>query len=414
MANEVYSQQFDNGLTLVAEPMDWLESAAFSLLIPAGAARDPSHRLGLSSFTCEMVQRGCGARSSRQFIEDLELLGVDSSGSVANVHASFGGAMPAERLYDALAIYADVARRPHLHPDQLDDARQVCIQEVRSHEDDLAHQVMAELRRRRYPDPYNRVSYGDIEAIERVTLDEVRAHFRKYYQPHGAIFSVAGKIDWPRVRDHVANLFGDWTGQEQPLEELAAPTEVYKHIPYESNQTHNGVSYRSVPYAHADYFQAHGAVGVLSGGMSSRLFTEVREKRGLCYTVSASPEALRDRGSVICYAGTTTERAQETLDVLVGELIRLRDGIAEEELLRLKARIKSSLVMVQESSAARTGQIAWDWYHLGRVRTLDELCAIIDGLTCDSINRYLTDNPPSDFRVVTLGAQPLEMPRGIS
>ena len=70
--------------------------------------------------------------------------------------------------------------------------------------------------------------------------------------------------------------------------------------------------------------------------------------------------------------------------------------------------------MVQESSAARTGQIAWDWYHLGRVRTLDELCAIIDGLTCDSINRYLTDNPPSDFRVVTLGAQPLEMPRGIS
>ena len=120
-------------------------------------------------------------------------------------------------------------------------------------------------------------------------------------------------------------------------------------------------------------------MGVLSDGMSSRLFTEVREKRGLCYTVYASCHSLKDRGSVICYAGTTTERAQETLDVMFAELVRLEQGIQPDELHRLKARIKSSLIMQQESSTSRSGSIAADWYYLNRVRTLDELGAIIDG-----------------------------------
>ncbi|MDA1054696.1 MAG: pitrilysin family protein [Planctomycetota bacterium] len=414
MANQVYSQQFENGLTLLAEPMDWLESVAFTLLIPSGADRDPKQLAGLSNFVCEMAQRGCGSRSSRQFIEDLELLGVDSSGSVSNGFTSYGGSMPAEKLRDALTIYADVARRPHLNDDQFDDAQQVCIQEVRSHDDDLAHQVMTELRRHRYADPYSRVSYGNIEAIQQIKIDHVREHFGTFYQPQGAILSVAGKIDWQSLCDHVGQLFSDWTGSDQPIEETPAPAAPYFHIDHDSSQTHLAVSYQSVPYSHDDYFQSHGAVGVLSGGMSSRLFTEIREKRGLCYSVYASCETVRTRGAIVSYAGTTTERAQETLDVLVHELLRLQEGVREQELQRLKARIKSQLIMAQESSSARSSQIAWDWYHLNRIRALDELSAIIDALTCQTINQYLVDNPPRDFRVVTLGAKQLEIPRGIS
>ncbi|MBC8354234.1 MAG: insulinase family protein [Planctomycetes bacterium] len=401
-------------MTLLAEPMDWLESAAFSLLIPSGADRDPKHLLGLSNFVCEMAQRGCGSRSSRQFIEDLELLGVDSSGSVSNAFTSYGGSMPAEKLADALTIYADVARQPHMSGEQFEDAQQVCIQEVRSHEDDLAHKAMTELRRQRYPNPYSRVSYGNLETIQQIKIDDVREHFRVFHQPQGAILSVAGKIDWPSLCAHVEQLFDDWTGSNQPIDETQAPAEPYSHIAHDSSQTHLAVSYDSVPYSADDYFQSHGAVGVLSGGMSSRLFTEVREKRGLCYAVYASCETVRTRGAVVSYAGTTTERAQETLNVLVDELLRLRKGVREEELQRLKARIKSQLIMAQESSSARSSQIAWDWYHLNRVRGLDELSSIIDALTCVTINKYLDDNPPRDFRVVTLGAKQLEIPRGIS
>ena len=163
----------------------------------------------------------------------------------------------------------------------------------------------------------------------------------------------------------------------------------YRHVAYDSKQTQIGIAYGSVPYRHADYFQAWGAVGVLSGGMSARLFTEVREKRGLCYTVHASYHTLLDRGAVFCYAGTSAERAQETLDVTMGELVRLRAGIEEHELARLKARIKSALIMQQESSSARSSSLARDWYHLGRARTLDEVGRLIDELTCAEHQRLL-------------------------
>jgi predicted Zn-dependent peptidase len=185
------------------------------------------------------------------------------------------------------------------------------------------------------------------------------------------------------------------------------------HIPYQSSQSHVGIAYPSIPYKHPDYFQAWAAVGVLSSGSSSRLFTEVRERRGLCYTVHASLHTQRDRASVLCYAGTTAERAQETLDVTVSELLRLGEGIEQSELNRLKARIKSSLIMQQESTSARSGALARDWYHLGRARTLDEVSELVDGLTAETINRYLQANPPHDLMVVTLGPQPLEVPSAI-
>jgi predicted Zn-dependent peptidase len=411
---QIHIHTLVNGLTLLVEPMGWLESAAFSLLVPAGNVRDPAHSLGLGTLTCEMAERGSGRRNSRQFVEDLELLGVDFSSGVSSAHTSFGGAMPAENLNRALEIFADVIRRPHLPEDEFEDSRQSCLQEVRAIEDNLAQKVMIELRQRRYADPYGRSSHGTEETLQRCTYADVVQHHAMYYSPRSAILSVAGQVDFGRVRDHCEALFGDWKAGELPPIRETEPRGSYLHILHDSSQTHIGVAYPSVPYCHPDYFQARGAVGVLSDGMSSRLFTEVREKRGLCYSVAASCHTLKDRGSVLCYAGTTTERAQETLDVLVAELLRLAQGIEQDELNRLKARIKSALIMQQESSTSRSGAIAGDWYYLGKVRTLDELGAIIDGLTCQTINRYLAANPPQDLRVVTLGQKSLEIPHGIS
>jgi predicted Zn-dependent peptidase len=112
----------------------------------------------------------------------------------------------------------------------------------------------------------------------------------------------------------------------------------------------------------------------------------------------------------LCYAGTTAERAQETLDVTFAELIKLGQGVEQGELDRLKARIKSGLIMQQESTSARSGAITRDWYHLGRVRTLDELSRQIDGLSASTINKYLAEHPPREFTFATLGPQPLAIP----
>ena len=409
----IFSHTFDNGMTLVAEPNASLESAAFTLLTPAGCCFDPADRNGLSAFACEMALRGAGSRDSRTFVEDLENLGVERSESVSVSHVSYCGATLASNLSAALEIYADLLRDAHLPSDQLDAGRMVMLQELRAIEDELSQKVMIELRRRQYPDPWGRSSQGEQSAIESITIDEIRAYFEKYYRPNNTILGVAGRFDWDSLRDHVGRLFDDWQAVDVSAPIEREVDEPYAHLAHDSNQTQIGIAYDSIPYRHPDYFQAWAAAGVLSGGMSSRLFTEVRERRGLCYSVYASHHTQRDRASVLCYAGTSADRAQETLDVTLAELRRLAKGIQPEELDRLKARIKSALIMQQESSAARSGAIARDWYHLGRVRTLDEVGSLIDALTCQGINGYLAKNPPGDFTIVTLGPKELEVPVGV-
>ncbi len=408
----VYVHQFENGLVLLGEQMRSLESAAFTFLVPLGAAYDPVGRRGLCAITCDMIQRGCGSRSSRQFIDDLENLGVDGGESVSVAHTSFGGAMLAKNLPAALAIYAEMLRKPHLPEDQLEAARQVAIQELRAVEDEPGQKTMQELRHQFYGDPWGRSGSGEMSGLEAATIDEVREQFQRGYRPQGTILAVAGKFDWDSLRDEVGRLFGDWDVPHIGEPKSDAVPSRGTHLEHDSSQTQIGIAYASVPYDHDDYFQAWGAVGVLSGGMSSRLFTEVREKRGLCYSVYAVCHSLRDRGSVLCYAGTSAERAQETLDVTVSELRRLTDGVEQVELDRLKARMKSALIMQQESSTSRSASIARDWYQLGRVRSLDEVGRLVDALSCESINQYLAAHPLGEFTVVTLGPQALEVSVG--
>ena len=414
MAEPILSHVFPNGLVLVGEPMAWLESAAFTLMVPAGCVYDPPHRIGLSGFACEMAMRGAGPRDSRRFVEDLDNLGVERSEAVSDAHTSYCGATLAANLPAALAIFSDVVRRPHLPPDQLEAGRQVMLQELRAVEDEPSQKVMIELRRRHYPEPWGRPSHGELKAIEAITIGEVRGQSARHYRPNGTILAVAGRFEWLRLKEIVAELLGDWEpAEEAPILETSR-TGKHQHVPYDSQQTQIGISYPSIPYRDPEYFQAWSAVGVLSGGMSGRFFTEVRERRGLCYSVYAAYHTLLDRGGVFCYAGTSADRAQETLDVMIGELIRLARGVEDHELDRLKARIKSALIMQQESSSARSSAVARDWYHLGRVRTLDEIGRLVDGLTREGVNAYLAEHPPGDFTVVTLGPRELEVPLAVS
>ncbi|MEQ8848498.1 pitrilysin family protein [Botrimarina sp.] len=406
---EALSRRLANGLTVVGEPAPGFQSAAFTLMLPAGCRYDPAERRGLANLTCEMVLRGAGDRDSRQLVNDLDALGVERGESVGLGHTSFWASTLAENLPAALAIYADIARRPLLPQDQFEAGRQVCFQELRGVEDEPSHKLMQELRRRHYGDPFGRSSSGEREAIAAATMADVRRFHRSRYAPDSAILAIAGAFDWAEVCDQADELFGDWAKTEAPHSTEETPPERGGHLPYDSSQSHIGIAYASTPYNHPDYFQAWGATGVLSSGMSSRLFYEVREKRGLCYTVYASLQTQHDRAAVFCYAGTTAQRAQETLDVTHGELVRLADGVTADELARLKARMKSALILQQESTHARAGALARDWRHLGRVRSLSEVNALVDAVTAESINDYLRRNPPGDFTIVTLGPEELTL-----
>ena len=400
---------FDNGLTLVGHHMPWLQSAAYAISVSAGSRYDDAEKVGTANFLCEMVQRGCGDMDSRQYVEALQMLGMDSSSSAGNYQTHYGGAMIASELAPSLRIAADMLRRPTLPADQLEDGRMVCLQEIASTADDLAQKAMNAMRARFYGSPDGRNSDGTIESINRISLDDLREAHQSLYRPNGMIIAVAGKFDWESLVDEVGQLFGDWQPKPDPEVAVSPPESGPYHIPFESEQTHIIVGFNGFTVSEPDFYLNRCAIGVLSDGMSSRLFTEVREKRGLCYTVFASNHMTKNQAGVFCYSGTSSARAQQTLDVIVEQLVELGKGITKSELDRLKIQIRSQLISQQESCRSRANSINSDWFHLGRLRTLDELNATISSITVDQVNDFLQRHPPSNFSLVTLGSNPLEL-----
>src|SRR5262249_44079382 len=347
---------------------------------------------------------------SRQLSDALDNLGVDRGESAGTLNVQLSGATLSRNLLPTLAIYAEILRRPHLPEDELDAAKSLSLQDIQSIEDEPQRKVMIELRKRYYPDPLGRDQRGTAEGVSAVTIDDVRAQHAALYQPRDVILAVAGDIDWPAVRGEVERLFGDWRARsERPALNVESVRPKSEHISKDLDQTQIALAYASVPIGDPDFYNARGAVGVLSQDMSSRLFTNVREKHGLCYSVYASYETFRDRGAIVGYAGARPEKAQETLDRTTHELRALAEGIDEEEVERVKVGLKASLIMRQESTGARVSQLTSDWYFLGRVRPLEEIQAAINGLTPAGILGYVNKYPAKDFTVVTLGPEPLKI-----
>lgn len=406
---QIFHHTFANGFTLVAERMEHVRSAAFYCYVPAGCIHDPPGKQGIAAVLLEVLMRGAGSRGSRELSDALDRLGVDHSETVSGVHLRFWGATLARNLPATLEIYADVLQRPHLPANEVDAAKALALQDLVGLEDEPAQKLFIELRRRHYPPPLGQDSRGEPADVEKLDLAALQGYYRRHFRPNGTILSVAGNIEWKPLLEQIGRLFADWKPLEEPGLKIGKAEGGITHLKKETAQTQIGLAYPSVPFGHADYYNAVGAVNVLDGGMSARLFTEVREKHGLCYSISASYQTFKDRASVLCYAGTTTPRAQETLDRTLRELRRLGDGVETDEVERIQVGLKSSLLKAEESTTSRAGTLASDWYFLNRVRRFDEIQKAIDSLTPASIVDHVHHYPPKDMTVVTLGAEPLKV-----
>ena len=405
----IHTHQFENGLLLIVEEMPGLQSAAFSFLVPAGSIYDGFGKNGSASMLADWITRGAGPRDSRELTATLDNLGIAHSQSAGSENITFTAASVADRVTDGLEIFADVILRPHLDEGQFEPVKLGAEQSLIAAEDDPQRKAMVELRKLSFSSPWGLSSDGSLDDLPNISSDDVRGHHERCFRPNGAILGVAGNVDAKVVIEAVGQHFGDWEQKDGAAVEPGDCGPKRTFLEHESAQTHIGISYNSVSFPDPDYYAAWAAVSVLSGGMSARLFTEVREKRGLCYSVYASQASLKHEGRVLCYAGTSNERAQETLDVTLQELKRLGDGIDESELQRCKARAKSSLVMQQESSRGRAGSLARNWFFLEKTRTLDEVRQRIDALTVDSILEYVNRRPAQDFTVLTIGPKELKV-----
>lgn len=409
-----FTRQFDNGLVLLGESMPWLRTTAFSIMLPAGAALDPVGKSGLATLTCEMSERGCGDLASREFLEAVEMLGASTNNNVSTYHTSYSGSCLSQKLPRLLQLYGDLTRHPLMPEDEFEPSQRVCLQELYAQQDDLSQMTLRKLRQQFFGETLGRWPDGELEQVELLSYDDVTAFYQNHFEAQDMIVSVAGHFDWDQVSAQVDSIWGDWsTGQRTRLQPNHGGLG-YHHIEQDSQQTHIALAAPTLPFGTDDHFLIRCAVGVLGDGMSSRLFQEVREKRGLCYTVSAGINTLKDAACITAYAGTTSARAQETLDTMADVIHQMRDGVTEDELRRLKVQIRTGLMAQQESCRSRASAIAGDWFYLGRIRTQEEINDLLSQLSVKRVNEYLADHPIELQTAVTVGPSTLEMPHGLA
>ena len=403
-----YVHEFDNGLTLLAEQLDYVVSAAVALAVPAGCSRDTPARAGASSVMTEWLFRGAGGRSSRQLNDELDSLGCHREETVRSLFVHFQASQTHQSLEAVLALYADIMQRPAMDDAAFEPCRNLLLQDLASVQDEPGRRCNLCLRERFYPDPLGTPALGTPASLSALTAAGLREHARRHLTPHGSLLAVAGRIDWPALLDQVQRHWSSW--RREPLAELKlapAPRGVVQEQK-DTAQVQIGLAYDAPLPHHEHYYPMRVAEMVLSGGMSGRLFTEVREKRGLVYSVGARYHGMKAAAGMFVYAGTTPERAQQTLDVTVGELKRLSEGIAQDELERAKTQLKSALVMQGESTAARASGLVGDWHLLGRLRGLQEVADAIDAVTRQQVRECVRAFPAERLTACLIGPAPLD------
>lgn len=403
MAENFDKYTLKNGMVLLGEPMGAVESVAFGFMLPAGAAHLLDGCCGASNVIADWIFRGAGDKNSRQLSDALDGLGLVRGRSVGSSHISIGAALESGNLAEVLGLYADIILRPSLKDEQFELAKQLAIDDVLSLDDDPRQKVMLKLREQFYPSPLGRSTAGDIAELKALTAEVSKQIVGEKFDLSQTIFSVAGKYDFEAVCQRIEGLFEAEPKESGEPITLGTRQGKYVHINNDGAQVHIGLMTETVKPTDKDYYNARVAISVLSGGMSARLFTEVREKRGLCYAIGARYHGLKEAAGIMCYAGTTPDKAQQTLDCAIGEFKRLSEGISAEEIDRAKVGLKSALILQSESSSSRAGAIGSDHYILGRVRSLDEIKDGIEATSVDSVLMFLRNNLFDDFTIVTIG-----------
>jgi predicted Zn-dependent peptidase len=401
------------GATLLVEPATSGRSAALSWMVPVGTATDPPGCEGDSVLLAELIQRGAGGRSSREYSDALDRLGVRRSVAPGPMHLSVSVVALGRNLPVALPLVVDLIRRPGLPAEALDPARNLALQAIEGLEDDPQEKVGILLRDRLLPPPFNRSGYGQVEDLEGTSIERLRQVWSERAVPKGSIIAAAGDVDADALARSLDGLLADWSGSAPEPVETAAAAMGTVHEESDSSQSHLAIGFTAPPENDPDSLAWRLAVRILGGGSSSRLFTEVREKRGLCYAVGASYSSGRDRGALSIYAGSTPERAQETVDCILKEVAGFERGVTAEEFQRATIGQKSGLVMSGESTSARATSLAADWYRLGRPRSLDELAAEVDAVTLTGLNEAIARRMGAPWRArlaaATIGPKALRI-----
>ncbi len=389
-----------NGIELIGQYMPSLSSITFGFQLDAAVVHEPQDKQGLAHLFEYMLFQGTKKKDARALNEAFESLGA-RKGAGTGMETTQVWAQIVNTKFDAtLDLIHELLLTPTFPKSELEQTRNIILQEIRRRDDEPMSRIFDIVRENFYKgSPLARLSLGTDESVRTLQRQDLQAFWQARYKPNNTLFSIAGKFDWDHVVAHMQNLFGDWQG-EVASSTIAAPQPTNSvSLEYqEGKQEHLGMMFPFPSYTDPDYYAGMIISEVLGGNMASRLFVEVREKRGLVYGVSASLAGNKHIGAMRVYAGTTPEQGHECLEVIVNELRKLeQDGITSDELERAKVQLKSETIMRSEGSGARMGAISRSWWYERKIKTVQEVKDAIDSVTQEQIlnvlHRYSPLNP---------------------
>ena len=402
MSEPIRTSTLDSGLRVVTEAMPGLRSAAVGFWVGTGSRDETDEMAGASHFLEHLLFKGTARRGAAEIAEAVESVGGDMNAFTGQELTACYVRMPDHRLGLAIDILSDIVWSPALRPADVDSERQVILEEIRMRDDtpdDLVHDLFASAM---FPDhPIGREITGSPATIEPMSRDAIAEFHAAHYHPGNVVVAVAGNIDHDEVVQMVeAGMRG--TVGERPArvahdgEPGPKPMALVED---DTEQVHLVLGMRAMRRDDPDRY-AFGVVNqVLGGGMSSRLFQEVREQRGLAYSVYSYRAAFEETGAFGIYTGTAPERVDELLDVLDAQLARLQTdgGVTARELESAKGHLTGSMALGLESSISRMNRIGRSELLLGEIPSLDELVRECEAVTAADVERVVDrvfrDNP---------------------
>ena len=399
-----------NGIVVLTERMPQVKSAAVGLWVRVGSREEPAPRAGISHFIEHMLFKGTERRSAEDIAKAIDAVGGILDAFTSRESTCFYAKVLGEHLPLAVDLLTDLLHRPRLDHEDIERERQVVLQEIKMVEDDpgdLVHDLFAGALWGDHP--LGRPVLGSRETLEAIHREDIRTHLRDFYQPDRMIVAAAGDVDHDHLMGLLESATLGWQGCALPLN---TPSPVARiavcRDGRDSAQVHLCLGVEALSYAAPDRYALFLLNAILGSSMSSRLFQEVREKRGLAYSIYSYQQAYRDTGLFVVYAGTAPESYHQVVDLIWRECRRLRDEPMDpDEFSRAKEQLKGNLLLGLESTNNRMTRLAKMEIYFGRYFDLDEIIRGIETVTLEDFQEVTVRLFGADaYALTTIGPVP--------
>ena len=384
----VITSVLGNGLSVVTHHMPHVETVSLGVWVGAGSRDEQVHQNGLAHMLEHMAFKGTNARTSYQIAAEIEAAGGDMNASTSMETTAYYARVLRDDWQLALDVISDIVLDPLFAEDDLSLEKGVIIQEISAAQDTPDDLVFDMVQSLAWPDhALGRDILGTKESVKSFTREDLSLYRDRHYIVPRTVIAAAGHINHQVLVEAVSERFASLatgTASDRPIPVYSGGFAKKKRS---LDQTHQVMAFPAPGYLHKDIYAAHLLAGILGGGMSSRLFQEARERRGLCYSTFAHMSAFSDTGLLQIYAGTAPETAKEFTKVASDILLTATKDVTQEELDRARAQLKASLVMSLESPSSRADQIARQYLAYGYVPDISTLLEKVQAVSVEDVSR---------------------------